>query len=412
MKDPVKLINQNFETLRKNYEKEIEKLLFKINTNFVEYVPNIVSEKVKNIYKEKVIGLKTITPMVTPTAISTKDLAKIQCSVPNRSMKADVICEIIRYHLKDEYKDDIIIILDSSVYFGEDAIKIERFIIDNYKSDSYLISLLNDTGSVSEIDINNHVLDAIGICKQTGKRNIIIASDPISNLLAFQKMDAIMIDARGNMISIFNKYIITLEDFISDVKCNRSNNYTITGTRDDLMRWSYKISTSLDSVLALAKRKATDPSSTKLMEEFIMSVYKIDDINIDDYGTMLIFNIPVMGGYIRIGISDNDDLSNKNVKYYDLDLRYIKYSKSYKEKEDIPKKEVEEVKECKLKPEGPKTTNTVMNKKEDKGLGMNPLESIYASLLQEYIKLTEESPKEYDNRKALIQMIKDTKSIL
>lgn len=410
----MKELKEKTDALKIRYERDIEKLLFIVNTNTVEYSPHVINDKL--------VGIRLMTPMVTPTYVSTKDLANTICDVPNRAQKADIINTILKHKIKDDNKDDIVIILDSSVYFGQDGFKIEHFIIENYKPNSYILNLLNDTGFASKDDLNNHVKEAISLSKQTGRKNIIIASEPIMDLDIFKTMDAILIDARGNKISISNNNIKILRKYEASIKANMYAKYTLVGTRDDLMRWSYKLKESLDMPLCISNGPSKDIiSPIEAMGEFIMKIYKINDINIDDYGSMLIFNILLCDGYMRMGISDNRILSTKDTKYYDLDLIYTPFSKSFnkeEEKKETTKAGLEDEFEKmenykpKKKPEGTKTCNTVFEKKENKVLGASPLEFIYTSLLDEYIKLTEENPKDYDARKSLIEMIKDTKSIL
>lgn len=393
---------------RKNFDKEIIKVLNEINTNDF----SIVCPEPENT--DAFFYFKCLNPFITFNSISSRDLGEITCPIINGEYKTNMIIEII-----SKIKDfpNIIVKLDNNLFYLNDAAKILNHYetIPAYEEDYnlFLVEGKNDDERFDK-DITQKINNIIDKTIIDNKKLFLIVNDKYADSDILNNIgNAIIIDARGRELKITNinliKFNMIMESFMRGLEKRLET--TIVGTKEDILSWVYKIEGEISN--QVIKNNITEKGLNILKD----SIANIDD---DKYvGGYYIIEKPI--GTLEIKIDYDLPISSKyNQAYYTVN--FVTESGKNFDYKDVIIKDAEREKNLatpepvfdkpKKKPEGTKTSNTVFEKKESKTLGTSPLEFIYTSLLDEYIKLTEENPKDYDARKSLIEMIKDTKSIL
>lgn len=394
---------------RKNFDKEIIKVLNEINTNDF----SIVCPEPENT--DAFFYFKCLNPFITFNSISSRDLGEITCPIINGEYKTNMIIEII-----SKIKDfpNIIVKLDNNLFYLNDAAKILNHYetIPAYEEDYNLLLVegKNDDERFDK-DITQKINNIIDKTIIDNKKLFLIVNDKYVDSDILNNIgNAIIIDARGRELKITNinliKFNMIMESFMHGLEKRLET--TIVGTKEDILSWVYKIEGEISN--QVIKNNITEKGLNILKD----SIANIDD---DKYvGGHYIIEKPI--GTLEIKIDYDLPISSKyNQAYYTVNF-VTKSGKINFDYKDVIIKDAEREKNLatpepvfdkpKKKPEGIKTSNTVFEKKESKTLGISPLEFIYTALLDEYIKLTEENPKDYDARKSLIEMIKDTKSIL
>lgn len=395
----------------REYNKEQERIIYKLNTNDAE----LVCENPEDL--DMSFDIRLMTPMISLTQISGRDLCKVKCTVPNRKNKINVINKLLKYKIDYKRKENIIIVLNSGKYYFEDAIAIEHFLLESdlYKENSNvnILNLLNYENKMKEMDA--HVKKIIKKDEVEGKRTIIITPSELLHINSLYHLDAIIISSVWNDIDIHNKFDIKIRNLVFETdRVSRGGSLFkdhMELTRRDLMIFEFKLSS------LLLENKDNKPVNEKDLLDLKSTISLLDKTDIDRFGGVLVNNIYLKYGIIKINISPNLELTTKDVLYYNLDYSYSPF------KEVVPPAHNNIT----------KTTcmcdnhNNIIGEKGIKNLAPGPtvktsssvsdssvptLDSIYESLMKEYVQITTDTPTDREARHAVLAMIKDVKEMM